>query len=91
MRYRGLCGRMERVIRKKQVGYAVLLNVINGVICEKSHIHDKNFLKGAKQELGQSVAVAVLKNGKLSAIMGRGLNVSNFCVTTHKGAVKHRF
>lgn len=70
MRYRGFCGRMERVIRKKQVGYAVLLDVINGVVCEKSHVHDKNFLKGAKLELGQSIAVAVLKNGKLSAVVG---------------------
>lgn len=60
---------MERVIRKKQVGYAVLLDIINGVVCEKSHVHDKNFLKGTEQELRQGVAVAVLENCKLSAVV----------------------
>ena len=82
---------MERVIRKKQVGYAVLLDVINGVICEKSHVHDKNFLKRAEQELRKSVAVTVLENSKLSAVVHGSLDMGNFCVAAHKGAVKHGF
>ena len=82
---------MERVVCEKQVGYAVLLKVINCVVCEKSHVHDKNFLKRAEQELGQGVAVAVLENSKLSAVAGRGLDMGNFCVAAHKGTVKHGF
>lgn len=91
MSYRGLCGRMKCVICKKQVGYSVFLDIINGVICEKSHVHDIDLLKGAEQELRQSVAVAVLENSKLSAVAGGSLDVGNFCVAAHKGAVKHGF
>ena len=91
MSYRRLCCGMECVVCKKQVGYSVLLKVINCVVCEKSHVHDKNFLKRTKQELRQGVAVAVLKDSKLSAVVGRGLDMGDFCVAAHKSTVKHGF
>lgn len=87
----GFCCGMERVIREKQVGYALFFKVINGVVGEKSHVHDINFLKGAEQKLWQGVSVAVLENGKLSAVVGGGLYVCDLCVAAHKGTVKHGF